>query len=271
MAARAARTERAAAVLVRSVNFGEADRIVTLLTESRGKVSLMARGARRSKKRFGAALEPYALIEAEFSLGRSDVGRLASARVVRAFPGLLRSLEKIGVAASALELARETTAAHEAPDPRLLPTIVRLLELLEAVTPEAVSALHLAFVLRLLTISGHAPNLERCGRCGKAAPEQRAALFDPRLGSIVCRACGGAPIKLAGAARAAMIAAGTRAWDEPDPRLDGLAAQAVQTFVNWQLGRRLAAQDVLVQLHGVQGPEIAPEPPVSKEEDRSDE
>jgi len=245
-------TEIAAAVLVRSVPYGEADRIVTLLTESRGKVALMARGARRSKKRFGSALEPYALLEAEFSIGRGEIGRLAKARVVRAFPGLLRSLEKIGIGAAVLELVRETAGDHEAPDERLLPTLVRLFERLEAADGDEVRRIHAAFVLRVLTLTGHSPNLERCGECGRLAPEGKAALFDPKQGSIRCRACGGAPIKLSGGLRQAMISAGTRAWDEADPRLDPVGSVAVDEFLEWHLSRRLAGGELLSQFQDVE-------------------
>lgn len=245
-----ARTERTAAVLLRSVAYGEADRIVTLLTEARGKVALMARGARKSTRRFVGALEPYALIEAEIALGQGSVGRLAEARVVRAFPGILASLEKISIAAAGLEIARETVGEAEEPDERLLPTIVRFFELLEE--SDALIAVHLAFTLRLLALTGHAPNLEHCGRCARIAPNGKAALFDPTLGAIVCRDCGGAPDKLSGGQRAAMIAAGTRAWDSVDERLDAPAAGLISAFLERHLTRRLAGGDVVSQVREVQ-------------------
>ena len=81
--ARPATTTRA--ILLRSVAYGEADRIVTLLTDAHGKVALMARGARRSQRRFAGSLEPFAVIEAEVALGAGEVGRLGGARVLQAF------------------------------------------------------------------------------------------------------------------------------------------------------------------------------------------
>src|SRR5690606_35881161 len=93
-----ARTEHTPAVVLRSIAYGEADRIVTLLTESRGKVALMARGARKSARRLAGALEPYAIVEAEIAMGSGDLGRLAQARVLRAFPGVLADLERMSVA-----------------------------------------------------------------------------------------------------------------------------------------------------------------------------
>ncbi|HJL16200.1 MAG TPA: DNA repair protein RecO [Sandaracinaceae bacterium LLY-WYZ-13_1] len=249
-----ARTERSAAVVLRSVAYGEADRIVTLLTEAFGKLAVMARGARKSRRRFGAALEPYALIEVEVGLGRGELGRLAQARVVRAFPGILADLSKMSVAAAGLELVREATPERETPDPRLLPTVVRFFELVEASADEAV---RLAFTLRLLALLGLRPNLERCGRCGRVAPEGKAALFDPALGTLVCRACGGGPVKLSGALRARMRQAGTRRWDaqaqEAWPEEDRpTAGRALDAFLERHLGRRLAGGAVLTQVREVE-------------------
>ncbi|MCA9608929.1 MAG: DNA repair protein RecO [Myxococcales bacterium] len=225
--------------------------MVTLLTESRGKVALMARGARKSKKRFAGALEPYCLIEAELAMGRGEVGRLAEARVVRAFPGLLTSLEKIGVAAAGLEVVRELVPDHEPPDERLLPTVVRFLERLEETDPAGIEGLRIAFDLRLLALTGHSPNLETCGHCGTPAPEGKAALFSPRAGAIVCRACGGAPYKLGGRLRMAMIRAGTRTWDQPDPDLGPEARRPLEELLEHLLSRRLAGEDLVTQVRAI--------------------
>lgn len=248
-----ARTERSATVVLRSVAYGDADRVVTLLTDAFGKVAVMARGARRSQKRFGGALEPYALIEAELALGRgSGLGRLAEARVVRVFPGVLADLSKMTVAAAGLELVREAIGERDAPDPRLLPSVVRFFELVEASAGDEV---RLAFTARLLALLGSSPNLEGCGRCGKPAPPGKAALFDPALGALVCRACGGGRIKLSGALRARLAGAATRRWDaiatEPWEEL-AAAQRAVEGFLDHHLGRRLAGGDVLSQVREVE-------------------
>ena len=118
-------------MLVRSVDYGEADRIVTLLTEHTGLVALMARSARKSQRRFAGALEPFGVIDAELALGRGEVGRLASARLVRGFPTLLGSLPAMREAGRALELVRDATPPRES-DPRLLATVEHLFERLAA-------------------------------------------------------------------------------------------------------------------------------------------
>ena len=248
-----AQTERTAAVLLRSIAYGESDRIVTLLTESRGKISLMARGARRSARRFSGSLEPYALIEAEIALGRGDLGRLAEARVVRVFPGVLADLTKMSVAAAGLELVRESIGDRDEPDPRLLPTVVRFFEIVERSSAEEVV---LAFEARLLSLTGLSPNLQSCGRCDRAAPPGKAALFDPASGALACRACGGGPVKLSGGLRSALVRAGGREWDtvalEPLGDVDRIAARrAFDAFFERHLGKRLAGADMVSQVREV--------------------
>ncbi len=248
-----ARTEHTPAVLLRTIAYGESDRIVTLLTESRGKLALLARGARKSHKRFQGALEPYALIEAEIAVGTGQLGRLAQARLVRAFPGVLADLERMSLAAAALELVREALPERE-PDPRFLPFLTRLFELAETLPPG--DALRVAFALRLLALIGLAPNLDACGRCGRRAPEGKAALFDPGLGAIVCRACGGGPVKLLGPLRSRMGAAMTRRWDAlassdwPASELD-VARDAVDELLAQHVSHRLNGRSLVAQVREV--------------------
>lgn len=212
MARSAARPATATrAILLRSVAYGEADRIVTLLTDEHGKLAVIARGARRSQKRFAGALEPFALIDAEVALGSGELGRLAGARVLRGYPRILGSLARMELAGRALEMVRELVPARE-PDPRFVETIVELFERLEEDDGEAPES-RLAFEMRFLAIAGLAPRLDACGRCGTRA-EERAALFDPGLGAIVCRSCGGGPIHLASATRSRMMAAMRHGWTE---------------------------------------------------------
>src|SRR5690606_18077283 len=124
---------------------------------------------------------------------------------------LLGDLERMSVAASGLELVREAVPERE-PDPRPLPTLERSFAVASATPPR--DEVRVAFSLRVLALAGRSPNLASCGRCGRAAPEGKAALFDPTLAAVVCRACGGAPIKLSGALRARLGRAAARRWDE---------------------------------------------------------
>lgn len=197
---------------MRSVDYGEADRIVTLLTEHTGLVALIARSARKSQKRFAGALEPFGVIDAELALGRGDVGRLASARLVRGFPSILTSLPAMREAGRALELVRDATPPRES-DPRLLATVVRLFEVLAA-APTNAEAARAAFELRYLALLGLAPRVDACARCGRTPEPSQSALFDGAVGAIVCRACGGGPLRLPASTRRLMSEAMGTAWAE---------------------------------------------------------
>jgi DNA repair protein RecO (recombination protein O) len=210
MTAGPASAVRTRAVLLRSVDYGEADRIVTLLTEQLGMVAVMARSARKSTKRFAGALEPFGVIEAEVAPGRGEVGRLASARLVRGFTGILGSLAAMEQGGHALELVRAASPPRE-PEPRLFEAVVMLFEVLSAMPAHAAAA-RVAFELRALALLGLSPQLDACGRCGRAPDAAQSALFDPGVGAIVCRACGGGPVLLSASARRRMIACAGPGW-----------------------------------------------------------
>ncbi|HEX2678106.1 MAG TPA: DNA repair protein RecO [Polyangiales bacterium] len=210
MRAHARQTEHADAVLLRSVDYAEADRVVTLLTSRHGKVSLMARGARRSKKRFGGALEPFSLLDVELSIGGSDVGTLHAASVTRAFPVLLRDLARMSAAGAALELVREVLP-DRSPDPAIFASTVSMFDALERGVVPA-EPLLLAFAAHVMGLSGFAPRLSACGLCGKRPARGQAAEFDPARGFLVCRSCGGAARRLSGAMRELLVSALEEHW-----------------------------------------------------------
>ena len=238
------RTLRSSAVLVRSVDFGEADRIVTLLTEHHGLVALLARSARKSKKRFAGSLEPFGVIDAELALGRGDVGRLANAQLVRGFPRLLASLDAMREAGRALELVSLATPPRES-DPRLLEAVVQLFEALEHGASETA---RIAFELRYLALLGLAPRVDACARCGRMPDAAQSALFDGGVGAIVCRACGGGPLLLPASTRRLMSDAMTASWTEglaSWTRDDTSAARdAVDAFVERHVSQRRGREKV---------------------------
>jgi DNA repair protein RecO (recombination protein O) len=237
-------TEFTDALVLRTVDYGDTDRIVTLLTRSHGKVSGLARGARRSQRRFGGSLEPGALVEVELAPTRGELFRLAQARIRQAFPGLLSDFRKLTWAGAALELVREAVPPRE-PDPLVLEATLRLFELLEADGPPRRDRL-LAFEARTVGLLGWAPNLRSCGSCGRRAAEGQAACFDAALGGLVCRACGGAPLVLSGAARARLERALGERWDDSEPWAAEEMRQIERALGPWirrQIGRPLAVTE----------------------------
>ncbi len=208
------------------------------MTKRLGKVSALARGARRSRRRFMGALEPFAVLEVEMAAGRGELWRLRQAQVSRSFPGLMRDLEKMAVAGGAVELVRMGMPERD-PDPVVFATTVALFELVDHAKGALQEAL-LCFRLRIMAVLGFAPCLDRCGRCGKPAGENRAALFDPLAGHLVCRACGGAGVHLGAETRRRLLQALGPSWRHAvTPWTSGQledARAAVCTFVEHRLG-----------------------------------
>lgn len=229
---------------MRSVDYRDSDRIVTLLTEDFGKISALARGARRSQRRFGGALQPYVLMNALFRPGRGELAHLERVTVDQSFHGILRSLEAIGAAGAALAVIRERVPEHE-PEPAVFDSAVRVLDALNRGAPAEESLLSLQ--IRVLTILGFAPTLDRCVGCGKTPAQGRAASFDASRGGIVCRACGGGRLILSAAAlRRWMVVQSTlelpeEAWPDAERQqihdaLDQLDAQHATVTVRERTG-----------------------------------
>ena len=234
------------AFLLRSVPTGEADKVVTLLTRDRGKLGAIARSARRSQKRFGGALEPFALLQVQLAQRPgSDLARLDRAEVVAPHARIATDLVRMGQAATALELARETLPP-EHPEPALFDTLADFLERLDGQGP-SIDGL-VAFELAALQHGGFAPRLSECSVCGKPLPAGKAARFDPHRGGVVCRADGGGPLTLSGAAVDALarLAAGDDA--KLPPAEARAAADAVRALTEWHLGRKLRSASFLAQV-----------------------
>ncbi len=182
------RTERA--IVLKRVAYGEADWIVTLFTEERGRAGGIARGARRSQRRFGGALEPGTLVRATTAARRgSDLDRIDEALVERSVNGALRSLERIGAMTRALGLALAFLQEHQPAADKFALLDAWLAHLAQA-DPAPDEAL--AFELAWLSRSGYQPHLEACVGCGAAADASGRWAFDVERGGLVCRACRGA-------------------------------------------------------------------------------
>jgi DNA repair protein RecO (recombination protein O) len=242
------RSETTPAILLRSVDYGEADRIVTLLTQRFGKAAYIARSARRSTKRFGAALQPLSLLSVQVAVGRGALGTLERAEITRALPRVLGDLGRMQAGFAGLELARELTPEHE-PDPGVFATVAAFLAALD-LSERPPAQLLLCLQARLLALVGLSPQLHRCGLCDKPAAPERTGLFDAQLGHLVCSACGGARHRLTGAARVLLMRAAGPEWiaaAEGEPlaaELRAAALAAMGEFVEQRIGRPLKAAEL---------------------------
>lgn len=207
------------ALLLGRVQFGEADLILHLFTDVSGRISALARGARKSKRRFSGTLEPMHTLRIEFTkTSRGDLHTLKSSQLLRPRSGLTSRLSTLEAAGKALYWLRHA-APHETPEPHLWRAINGLLdELAGPDGQEHATGLLTAFGLRLLEVLGWGLNLQGCVSCGKPCPPERSGWMNPERGGLVCRECGGGPIRLSGKARQQMLLASRddqmRSFDE---------------------------------------------------------
>ncbi len=205
--------------------------MVTLLTDSIGRVSALARAARKSVKRFGGVIEPMHTLRISYDdRSGAELVTLREAKLERARPFLTTSLERMQAAGQALSWVRKA-APPRTPEPEVWAALEALLDQLEdpddTVSPRARLA---ASGLRLLSAFGWGVDFERCVACGKEATAGQSARIDATRGGLVCRACGGARRQLSGSERSLFrdAAAGGALNDQIAPLALELVEQALK-------------------------------------------
>lgn len=187
-------------------DLGEADLIVTLYTEELGKVSTLARGARRSQKRFGGSLEPmHPLFVVLEETDTSDLLRLCDSKIESAHTRLIARLDCIQSAGTALRWVRQSTPTRT-PEGDLYANLSDLLARLNDTTVEPSAKTQLAeFGLSLLSTLGWGLDLKGCVRCGTPCPREKSAVVSPLRGGLVCQKCGSGSLPLSAPLRQRLI------------------------------------------------------------------
>jgi DNA repair protein RecO (recombination protein O) len=206
------------AVVLRSMRYGEADRILHLYTPDRGRVSAIAKGVRRSRSRFGGRLEPFFRLRIELHEGRGELLTVTGADTVdghACLRGDARALDAAARACDAVGRLFETSEPH----PGVYNLLCRKLSLLDEQAAGAGRssigrAAALAFRLKLLLAAGLAPQLSACTSCGE---REHLVGFSGAAGGVVCAACEAASFPLGEEAYCFMTEAlGRPLTDAPD-------------------------------------------------------
>ena len=155
-------------IVLRTQKLGEADRIITILGRTTGRVRAVAKGVRRTKSRFGARLEPFTHVDLMLHPGRSlDV--ITQAEVIRPYgEPLATDYPRYTAGVAMLETAERFTPVEKEPALRQLLLLVGGLRSLGEAEHDSRLVLD-AFLLRSLAVAGYAPALEECARCGASA------------------------------------------------------------------------------------------------------
>jgi DNA repair protein RecO (recombination protein O) len=179
------RTYSIEAVVVRASDFGEADRLITLLTPFRGLVRAVARGARKQKSRLGGNVDLLRYIKVSVSEGRSSLHSVSQAESLSTLRGLHSGLEKMSTGLYLAEIA-ERFSVEGGSNPALFNQLVHMLQVLDAEPLHPLMARW--FEVQVLRINGFLPEIGACVDCGDAL-EPANHVFSPVRGGLVCPDC----------------------------------------------------------------------------------
>jgi DNA repair protein RecO (recombination protein O) len=178
------------AVVLRSIRYGEADRILHLYTPDRGRVGAIAKGVRRARSRFGGRLEPFFRLRIELHEGRGELLTVTGAHTLEGHARLRGDARALDAAARACDAVGRLFETSE-PHPGVFNLLCRKLALLDQQAGNSAvvavgRAPALAFRLKLLLAAGLAPQLAGCTSCGEG---EHLAAFSGAAGGVVCEAC----------------------------------------------------------------------------------
>src|ERR1700686_14259 len=179
------------AIILRTYNLAEADRIAVCLTRSAGLVRAVARGARRMKSRFGAPLKPFTLIRLAFyEKENRELVSISSAEILKSRFDLASQLEASEVLAYMGELVSEFSPPHEANE-KLFRMVAACVDALET-SPGSGRLVPRYFEVWLLRLAGLFPDVRSCAECGARLGEGDPACLDVEMNPH-CQKCSRGP------------------------------------------------------------------------------
>ena len=224
--------------MLRSIRYGEADRVLHLYTPDRGRIGAIAKGVRRARSRFGGRLEPFFRLRLVLWESRSELLTVTGAETVAAHPRLREDAAALDGAARACEAVARVFDDGE-PHAGVYHLLANELALLDREPARAGRANALAFRLKLLLAAGFAPQLAACASCGEA---DHLVGFSGAAGGVVCAACERSAFALEQEAHDFLVGAlGRPLADAPEasPRALAQAERAISETLEHHGGVRL--------------------------------
>src|SRR6266540_4335638 len=191
-------------VVLRSIRYGEADRVVHLYSATRGRIGAIAKGSRRPKSRFGGRLEPFFRLNLVLYEGRGDLCTVTGASTINGHARLRSDGPALMAAGRGCDAVLRLLDSEEANQPayNLLCSYLALLDADSAMASAPGAAL--AFRLKLALAAGFSPELASCARCGEA---DGLSGFSGAAGGVVCAACERGAFELSGDAHRFLVEA----------------------------------------------------------------
>lgn len=182
------RTYTANAIVLKRIDLGEKDRILTVYTREMGKLSAVAKGSRRPGSKLAGTSEPFTFSKMFLATGR-ELDVLTQAEIKESFPGVKNSLTTVAHGIYLLDLINQFSEEHES-NPEMFDTLLSAMYVLEnGIDPELTARY---FELHLMILLGYEPQFYECLRCESEIGKGKIA-FSPSLGGVVCDDCGNLP------------------------------------------------------------------------------
>jgi len=181
------KTLKTEAIVLRSIRYAEADRILHLYSAHYGRIGAIAKGARRPRSRFGGRLEPFFRLDLLLHEGRGELLTVTGVSTVDGYPRLRSSGPGLTAAARACDAVLRLLDSAE-PNPPAYNLLCRYLAMLDDPAAERSATLEaaLSFRMKLALAAGFAPELASCARCGEA---EHLTAFSGAAGGVVCSGC----------------------------------------------------------------------------------
>lgn len=233
-------------IVLRSYAFGEADKVVILISPNSGKLRTVAKGIRKTKSRFGGRLEPFTHVDLVLYEGR-NLDTVTQVSVIEAFPRLRADYDAV-ILANAMTEVVDAVVQEEEPAFGLFLTLQRGLTALEGGNHNR--DLLVAFFLKVADVLGVAPSLDRCAGCGRSDSIERFR-FGMAAGGLVCETCApagayrlreGVVGRLAELARSDLR---TLPLEESELSVDALGI--TRRYLEYHLERRLSSMAVMYE------------------------
>jgi DNA repair protein RecO (recombination protein O) len=238
-------------VVLRSIKLGEADKIVTVMTQGSGKVRAVAKGIRKTTSRFGARLEPFTHVNLMLYRGRGALDTVTQAEIIAPHMAIREDLARFAAGETMLEAVDKVAEEHEK-NLRVTLLLLAGCRALDA-RPDDPAAVAESFLLKLLSLSGFHPSITACAVCGERDPQ----LWDAGMGGAMCPRC--AERGAGSCSRAALEYLGALATvdlndagsvdltTEPDPRVRKESRALLYGFAEYHLERRMKSVPMLVR------------------------
>lgn len=156
-------------IILSRTNYGEADRILTVLTPDHGKLRLMARGVRKVKSKLAGGIELFSISDLVFIRGKNELGTLISSRLYKHYGHIVESLDRTMLGYELIKQLNRVT--EDEPEAEYFELLRQTFEALD-IPNIALELIQLWFTAQLLKLAGHSPNLQTDDQGNKLEPEQ---------------------------------------------------------------------------------------------------